>query len=479
MALIIRKQFPFFSLAKEVPDNPFGIREFELESGKVRPGDYAAQLRMYRGDVNICSKLNASSVADVCEDLRLFKSANKNSDRDESRTRIVEPRLRKQLEKRRIHRKFLKPDGNTIEIVDHRVLDLLCNVNPIMNAFDICEFTNLHLQLTGNSFWYIIKDQLGLPLEIWPLFPQFMRVIPDPKGGVSGYSYKHGIEEIRYDVDEIIHFKITSPLSLFYGIGELMGALEAFLLWEQMIEYEIALFRNMGRPDMVVFLSQAPNKDQRDRLLGEWNNVHKGASKQGKTIFFGSDQVDKIESFGGSPREMSYRDGKKYVREEICAAFRVPVTFLELSSANRASAASADFQFAKHSVEPHVKRYVQKLTEQLLPMYPDGDQMFFSFDEFVPEDREQTREDHKVYVGAGIETPDEARADLELDPHGGNADMLWMPGTMRPINNDDLDDDDAEAVRVLARAEVMARSRYGEQIRGEKDEAKTPNDGSD
>src|ERR1035441_5012703 len=41
------------------------------------------------------------------------------------------------------------------------------------------EITFLHLELTGNAYWFIARNKKGQPVELWPLMPQQMAVVPD------------------------------------------------------------------------------------------------------------------------------------------------------------------------------------------------------------------------------------------------------------------------------------------------------------
>src|ERR671933_628540 len=56
------------------------------------------------------------------------------------------------------------------EVLDHPLLTLLRQVNPVHNAFDLWELTQLYLEVHGRAFWYLALDPvLHVPREIWVL----------------------------------------------------------------------------------------------------------------------------------------------------------------------------------------------------------------------------------------------------------------------------------------------------------------------
>src|SRR5205085_1510433 len=56
------------------------------------------------------------------------------------------------------------------EVADHPLLTLLRSVNPVHNAFDLWELTQLSLETVGAAYWLLDLDgPFGTPAAIWPL----------------------------------------------------------------------------------------------------------------------------------------------------------------------------------------------------------------------------------------------------------------------------------------------------------------------
>jgi hypothetical protein len=98
-------------------------------------------------------------------------------------------------------------------IVDHPILDLLNSANPYLNGFDLSVLRVLYGELTGNAYLHpVIDDASGVPIELWPLAPQHVEVIPDEDTFIRGYVY--GVDSQRkqiFEPDEVIHFRRPNP----------------------------------------------------------------------------------------------------------------------------------------------------------------------------------------------------------------------------------------------------------------------------
>lgn len=401
-----------------------------LQTGKIGATDYAKQVKAYQGTVYACANLNATAVA--TNPVRLFLRTEQGRKPKWTKVKDVESKRKDYLFAQDSLQKYLRTASNVVEVVDHPVLTLLDGVNAFHNSFDLKEITSLFLDLTGNCYWYVPRNKLGVPSDIWVIFPQWMKPIPDKKLFISGYKYKKGSREIVFPESEIVHFKQVSPLSEMCGTGAVAGAAVAVLLYESMMEYESVLFRNMGRLDMAVIIKDA-SEDIRKRYEAIWRQAYGGLSKAGKFGVFSHD-LD-IREFGAKPRDMSYGMGRRYVREEICASFGVPVGMLTSESAYRTNNREARAQHATNAIAPRCIRSHEKLNEKLLPMYPDYDgSYFFASDNCVPEDEELEINKRTSYVQAGIMAINEARADIGLPAIPG-LDLPYLPINQVPVGS--------------------------------------------
>jgi hypothetical protein len=133
-----------------------------------------------------------------------------------------------------------------------------------------------------------------------------------------------------------------------------------------------------------------------------------------------------------TPQEISYIEGRKLIREEICAAFDVPVGALVSTDVNRANAETADYRHAKNGILPRLMRIEQKINEKLLPMFDPS--LFCAFDDCVPQDKQFIVQKNDAYVKNNTFTINEVREEEGKDPVGWG-DVAWMPFGITPVSD--------------------------------------------
>lgn len=379
---ILNKVANFLYTRKSAKMDWLDYATWGMGEGKMQPTDFARQVEAFRDTVFSCVNFNAQAVAGV--PLRLYVAkGSKTKVFKLTETKPVSKQQKDYLFSEASLQSHLRKAVDIEEVIEHPFFDLMKNVNGFNNQFDLKELTTIFLELTGNAYWYLPKNGLGVPAEIWVLYSQWMKIIPDPKELIRGYVLQRGLKTINFDESEIVHFKYPSPSSEFYGMGPLMGAANAYNLERDMTDYEKAMFENMGRPDIALIAKKGWG-DQREKIKRMWKGAYGGPKKAGKVALLQDDL--EIKEFGFPPREMSYLGGRKKVKEQIANAFNVPMSMLTTEAVNLANAKAGNYQHAKNAILPRCRRFEEKLNEKLLPMYDE--KLFSAFDSPVPEDKE-------------------------------------------------------------------------------------------
>lgn len=425
---IINKLINFFYTRKSPNMGWVDYSTWDLSEGKMQPTDFDRQVKAYRDTVFSCININATTMAGI--PLRLYVAKGSKSKAFKS-TKSVGRQQKDYLFSQASLQSYLRKAVDVEEVIEHPFFDLLKNVNGFNNRFDLIELTSTFLELTGNGYWYLPKNGLGTPAEIWLLFSQWMRIIPDSKKFIKGYVLERGMKEIKFDESEIVHFKYSSPHSEFYGMGPLMGAANAYDLEKDMTDYEKAMFENMGRPDIAIMAKQGgfDDKDKRKRFNEMWMGAYGGPKKAGKVAILQGD-LD-IKEFGFPPREMSYLVGRKKTKEQIANAFGIPMSMLTTESVNLANAKAGNYQHAKNAILPRCRRFEEKLNEKLLPMYDE--KLFVAFDNPVPEDTELKLKEREVNIKSGFAPIDEERQLVGRKPLG--LDKPLLPMNLVPVGS--------------------------------------------
>lgn len=394
-----------------------------MGEGKMQPTDFDRQVKAYRDTVFSCVTINATTMAGI--PLRLYiAKGSKTKTFKLTETKQVSKQQKDYLFSEASLQPYLRKAVDIEEVTDHPFFDLMRNVNGFNNQFDLKELTTIFLELTGNGYWYCPSSGLGTPAEIWLLYSQWMKIIPDPKEFIKGYVLERGMKKIKFDESEIVHFKYPSPFSEFYGMGPLMGAANAYDLEKDMTDYEKAMFENMGRPDIAILAKKGglEGEGKRKRLTEMWKGAYGGPKKAGKVAVLQGDL--EVKEFGFPPREMSYLAGRKKSKEQIANAFGIPMSMLTTDAVNLANAKAGNYQHAKNAILPRCRRFEEKLNEKLLPRYDE--KLFCAFDNPVPEDMELMLKEREINIKSGFAPIDEERQLVGREPIGLNKPLLPM-----------------------------------------------------
>lgn len=385
----------------------------------ILPSDFYAQVEAFRSWAYVCSSKNAQAVAKGA--LRVYVRKRSSRGKLLVKTAKLDRQKRASLECRAGLTKFFKLSDDVEEILDHPFLDLMQNVNGFMNRFDCFELTQLFLELTGNSYWYLVKGPLGVPVELWILPPQYMRVIPDPKQFIKGYMYVRNSEKIPYEEDEIVHFKFPSPQSYLYGFSPVSAVAASIGLNADIMLFESTLFKNMGRPEGVLSTEQSLNDEDFERLKKEWRENYGGMTKVGKTIVLEKGLT--YTPITMPPKDLVLLAGRRPIVEEICSAFGVPMSKVTTQDVNLANAQIGEVQYQRDTIEPRLIRIEEKLNEKVMPLY-DGD-IFCAFDSPVPEDKEFRLKERESNLRTGYSSPNlERQKDGEAPVPWGERPIL-------------------------------------------------------
>jgi HK97 family phage portal protein len=407
-----------------------------VQSGRAYEPDTspAVLVEKYQGYVYACANRNAQSCAEV--PLRLYDT--RGAVKQKEIKYPVRPVAKEQLEymsKSPTLARYVARAKAVEEIVEeHPLLDLLWQVNPWMNAFDLREVTTLSQELTGNSYWFLLIGPLGVPVEIWPLLPQYVRPITDKKDFITGYKYTPDpLDPQLFSVEEIIHFRYMGLKNSVLGVGPLEAAVLAADLHYNMNKLETTMMMNGGRPDIAMVLPADAgfmSPEQKKRLRLEWRQKYGGPNKAGRLAIL--EGGAELKDLTPSPREMAFLTGRKATRAEVAAIFGVPESKISVEDVNRANAEAGNYTYQKDTVLPKLRRIEQKLNERLIPLFSDT--LFVAFDNPVPSDKDYRLKQVETHLKSGYASVNEERAIDGREPvPWGTAPIL--PMTMVPLGS--------------------------------------------
>jgi HK97 family phage portal protein len=346
-------------LASGIDSNSFAIFG---GSGRILP---AKAMQLYNGWVYACVRAIAEGLAGLR--IRLFRVDKK---------------------------------GNTEELFEHELLDILSAVNQFQTAYDLKFLLGSHLELTGNAYWFLdgVKNLNDQPTAIYPLNPKFITVVKAPLPQfIKGYKYTVDFSDTFLQPYQVLHFKYPNPDDLYEG----KGTVESVIDWINQDNWATLMnakyFKNGGKLGHILKPKNSLNPSQMTALKQSWESLQGGADNAYRAAVLPVDMD--IDKASDNPKDMDFANLQTMMRDKILSGFRVPRTVLGTAedSTNRATAETSNYIFGLRTLKPKCELISQYLNEFLVPRY--GDDLYLEFENPVPEDKVAKLEEMKAATG--------------------------------------------------------------------------------
>lgn len=333
--------------------------------------------------------------------------------------------------------------GEVEEVLEHDALSLLETVNPWQTKRDLLFNTQAYKDLSGEAYWWIARAKNGTPMQIWMFRPDFIHPIPSADNFLVGYEYRlPGKDPIRFEPNEIVPFKTFNPVNPHRGASIIGAAAETIDTDNEAEKYNLNFFKNGALPSIVLSTEQKLTQDIVNRLRAQWEREYGGTEKAHRMAILEGGLS--LTAFSLSQRDMDFLLGQKYNRDKIFALFQTPKTVLGMTEdVNLANAEATDLIFSKRVVKPNIESIVDVLNEFYLPLFPGSENMFFDFEDPVPENVEKKLLRYKELFNIGAITPNEVRSAEGLDEVEG-LDNFYLPLNYLPVTSESRDPEVAD-----------------------------------
>ena len=232
--------------------------------------------------------------------------------------------------------------------------------------------------------------------------------------------------------NEIIHFKEYSPLNTFYGVPDIISAINSLYGDSLASQYNIDFFSNKATPRYVVTLKGAKlSGEAEDKMFRFLQTGLKGQNHRTLYIPLPADTEGNKVEFKMEPIENGIQEGsferyRKQNRDDILVAHQVPLSKLGGSdSAAIAAALSQDRTFKEQVARP-AQRDLEKMINKVI--MEKTDILQFKFNELTLTDEIAQSQILERYIKTQIMAPNEAREVLGLPQRdGGNEPFQPKP----------------------------------------------------
>lgn len=264
----------------------------------------------------------------------------------------------------------------------HAIDALLAKPNRFYSYAVLLASTLLSLVVSGNAYWYIIRDNAGAPKELW--WVDHTKCEPSwganatTDNWVTHYTYRTPAGQlVDLDFEDVIHFRegALDPDNSRKSLSRLATALRRIALMHDIENYEAALLANMGVAGLV-FMPKDGGGEVPDSSLEEIRDIlDDRISGDNRGMSVGLKAPMDVMEIGKSPEEMLLDTASDAPEATICALIGIsPITLnlkvglKESTYDNKRIAGTESWQ---NGIVPRLLLIASECTVQLVPLFPD------------------------------------------------------------------------------------------------------------
>jgi HK97 family phage portal protein len=187
------------------------------------------------------------------------------------------------------------------------------------------EYTQLFQEVCGSAYWYLQKNTLGVPTQIWLLCPQYVKPITNADGLIEYYDYGTQ-KKTRYELDEVVPFLLPNLSNPgIEGMSPLDSVFESILIENKYSATESAMLDNEGRPAGILSAKDGLGQDEAERWERKFNAKFRRAGNGGVIVL---DEDASFTPIAFRPRDLSRLEIHANAKVAICNAYLVPPAML-------------------------------------------------------------------------------------------------------------------------------------------------------
>lgn len=231
--------------------------------------------------------------------------------------------------------------------------------------------------------------------------------------------------------NEMIHFKMYSPTSTYYGVPPSVSALSAIIGDKFAKEYNIDYFENKAIPRYAIILKGVKLSEKSKReLINYFRNEVKGKNHGTLVVplpaTIGPNGADiKFEKLEADIQDSSFDQYRAANRDEIISAYRLPPTKVGVyTNANLAISRDADKTFKAQVLGPD-QTLVEKKLNKIIKTFSDLYEI--SLEQLDINDDETMSRIYDRYARIGAMFPNEIREAAKIGPayDGGDSPLPY------------------------------------------------------
>ena len=286
----------------------------------------------------------------------------------------------------------------------------------------------------GEAYWILERNGLGKVTELWPCPAHWVMEIPSISRPFFSVFPQGNMQSpiIRVSPKDMVYFKVPNVENPYLrGIGKSEAIGDEAESDEMMSKWQKRFFFNDAVPPLV---AQMPGADEPtiNRTEEMWQQKFGGYNNSHKVAFINWEA--KFEHLRDSTKDMDFVNARQFLADATRQFFSIPPElFGDVKNSNRSTIESSYFLYSKNILRKELSFLTDTINRQLVPEF--GNDIYFQFDEVVPEDKVfELKKASEGLKNGGI-LVDEWRMANGWEPlPNGKGQILYTPLNMIPTS---------------------------------------------
>jgi HK97 family phage portal protein len=270
-----------------------------------------------------------------------------------------------------------------VEQPESPLQQLVDRPNPFFGQRELLELLSAHIQLGGNGILRKVRGgtSRNAPLELWLLMPDRVTPKTSRRKFLSHYEYAMpGGQPDQLDIQDVIHIKNPDPSNPYWGMGVLQAAAKDVDTAMEARDWNKAMLQNRAIVPSIVGFKRKFSEEGFKRLKAGVEERRLGGGKAGQEIFIDDAEGLSVHKLGLTPEEMSWLEGQRFTREDIAAAFGVPLPLLYMYDIANYKVSESRRVFWVDTIIPYAHFIEDILNRTLTPEFGDPAEIGLYFD---------------------------------------------------------------------------------------------------
>lgn len=312
---------------------------------------------------------------------------------------------------------------------EHPLQKLINQPNFRMSESDLWGVSMLYTDLSGKCYWEQVRSAAGNTVELWPLRPDRIKIIPDQYKLIKGYLYQIPDMEDQYiPAENVVEITTFDPLSLYTGVSRAQVAMRSVSVDNSETDYLRLFFQSGGMPPGLIKTKKKLIDTDVTDIRRRWRERYGGFANWIEPAVLDMDAEFQKTGLTFEEMGIDVLDARSEVR--VCMTMNVPPILVGarvgLDRATYANYREARTAFWEDHIIPEYKHFADTFMRELADEEWGNINLVWDFTG-VPvlyEKQLMLRKEHRSDFLAGGTLLDEYRQAIGFDPLPGTSGRI-------------------------------------------------------